>query len=73
METLVSTLMPSFLKESSSYLQVTRTIIILRKSSNFGQIRPRTVALEYPKKILYTYNGRNVVSTLSLSFLIGSS
>ena len=68
---LVSTLVPSFLSGSSSYLQVKRTTIISR-SSNFGQMRPRTgelAALEHLKKIPYTYNGRNVVSTLSLSFL----
>ena len=31
--------------QSSSYLQVTRTTIISRTSSNFGQIRPRTAEL----------------------------
>ena len=44
-------------------------------SSNFGQISPLTAelaALERLKKFLYTYNGRNVVSTLVPSFLIGS-
>ena len=57
-------------------MQVARTTIISRTSSNFGQIQPRTAefaALEHPKKFLYTSNGRNVVSTLSPSFLIGSS
>ena len=52
-ENLVSTLAPSFLIGSSSYLQVTRTSIISRTSSNFGQIRPRTAelaALERLKK-----------------------
>ena len=39
------TLAPSFLIGSSSYLQVTRTIIIPRTSSNLGQIRPRTAVL----------------------------
>ena len=33
---------PSFLIRSSSYLQVTRTFIISRTSSKFGQIGPRT-------------------------------
>ena len=50
---LVSTLGPSCLIGSSSYLQVTRTSIISRTSSNFGQIRPRTAelaALERLKK-----------------------
>ena len=63
---LVSTLAPSFLIGSSSYLQVTRTTIISRTSSHFGQIRPRTAelaALERLKKIPYTYNGRNLVSS----------
>ena len=52
---LVSTLAHSFLIETSSYLQVTRTAIISQTSSNFGQIRPRTAelaALERLKKIL---------------------
>ena len=50
---LVSTLAPSFLIESSSYLQVIRTSIISRMSSNFSQIRSRTLelaALERLKK-----------------------
>ena len=34
-----------FLIGSSSYLQVTRTTIKSRTSSNFGQIRPRTAEL----------------------------
>ena len=34
-----------FLVGSSSYLQVTRTSITSRKSSKFGQIRPRTAEL----------------------------
>ena len=38
----MNTLGPSFLIGSSSYLQVTRTIIISRTISNFDQIRPRT-------------------------------
>ena len=41
----MNTLAPSFLIGSSSYLQVTRTIIISRTNSNFGQIRPRTAEL----------------------------
>ena len=50
---LCPTLAPSFLIGSSSYLQVTRTSIIYRTSSKFGQIGPRTVelaALERLKK-----------------------
>ena len=41
----MNTLAPSFLIGSSSYLQVMRTIIISRTSSNLGQIRPRTAEL----------------------------
>ena len=75
-ENLVSTLVPSFLIGSSSYLQVTRTSIISQTSSNIRQIRPRTAELaaeERLKKFPWTYNGENLVSTLSHSFLIGSS
>ena len=42
---VVSTLAPSFLIGSSSYLQVTRTFITSGTSSKFGQIRPRTAEL----------------------------
>ena len=42
---VVSTLVPSFLIGSSSYLQVTRTFITSRTSSKFGQIGPRTAEL----------------------------
>ena len=52
-ENVVSTLAPSFLIGSSLYLQVTRTSIIYRTSSKFGQIGPRTTelaALESLKK-----------------------
>ena len=42
---VVSTLAPSFLIGSSSYLQVTRTSITSRTSSKSGQIGPRTVEL----------------------------
>ena len=38
-------LAPSFLMGSSSYLQVKRTTIISRTTSNVGQIRPRTAEL----------------------------
>ena len=41
----MSTLAPSFLIGSSSYLQVTRTSIISQTSSKFGQIGPRTAEL----------------------------
>ena len=72
----MSTLAPSFLIGSSSYLQVTRTSIISRTSSKFGQIGPRTAelaALEHLEKSPYTYNRRNLVNNLAPSFLIGSS
>ena len=52
---LVSPLAPSFLI-GSSYLQVTRTTIISRTSSNFGQIRPRTAefaALEHSSAFIF--------------------
>ena len=42
---LVTTLAPSFLIGSASYLQVTRTSITSRTSSKFGQIGPRTEEL----------------------------
>ena len=57
---LVSTLAPSFLIGSSSYLQITRTSIISQTSSNFSQILPRTgelAALERLKKSHKSYNG----------------
>ena len=76
MYNLVSTLAPSVLIGSSSYLQIKRTTIISCVTLNFGQIRPRTVelaALAHMKKFQETYNARNVVSTLGPSFLIGSS
>ena len=50
---LVSTLAPSFLIGSSSFLQVTRTTIKAWMSSNLGRIPPLTselVALERLKK-----------------------
>ena len=42
---VVSTLVPSFLIGSSSYLQVKRPSITSRTSSKFGQIGPRTAEL----------------------------
>ena len=41
----MNTLAPSFLIGSSSYLQVMRTTIISRTSSNLGQIQFRTAEL----------------------------
>ena len=75
-ENVVNTLADSFLIGSSSYLQVTRTFITSRTSSKFGQIRPRTAelaALERLEKSPKTYNGRNLVITLALSFWNRSS
>ena len=44
-ENAVNTLAPSFLIGSFSFLQVKRTTIIFRTSSNLDQIRPRTAEL----------------------------
>ena len=66
----MSTLAPSFLI-GSSYLQVTRSSIRSRTSSKFGQIGPRTAelaALERLEKSPKTYNGRNLVTTLTPIF-----
>ena len=41
----MTTLAPSFLIGSSSYLQITRTFIVSRTSSKFGQIGLRTAEL----------------------------
>ena len=43
--TVVTTLAPSFLIGSPSYLEVMRTSITSRTSSKFGQIGPRTAEL----------------------------
>ena len=45
MYNFVSTLAPSFLMGSSSYLQIIRTSITSRTSLKFGQIGPRTAEL----------------------------
>ena len=55
MYNVVITLAPSFLIVSFLYLQVRRTTILSRMSSNFSQIRPTTAelaALERPEKSL---------------------
>ena len=52
-ENVVSTLAPSFLIGSPSYLQVMRTSITSRTSSKFDKIGPRTAelaALEHLEK-----------------------
>ena len=72
----VSTFSRLLLIRSVLYLQVTRTCIKSRTSSNFGQIGPLTTelaALELLKNFPYTYNGENSVSMLARSFLIESS
>ena len=72
----MSTLAPSFLIGSSSYLQVTRTSITFWTSSKFGQIGPRIAelaALERLEKSPQTFKGRNLVNTLAPSFLNQSS
>ena len=76
MNNVVTTLAPSFLIGSSSFLQITRTTIISRMGSKFSRIRPGTnelLALECLGKSQSTYNGRNVVTYLVLSILDGSS
>ena len=45
MYNVVSTLSPSFLIRSFSFLQVTRTTITSRTSSKLGKIGPRTAEL----------------------------
>ena len=54
-ENLVSTVAPSFLIGSSSFLEVTRTTIKTWMSSNLGRIPPPTsdlVALECLKNVI---------------------
>ena len=74
MNNVVTTLAPSFLIGSSSFLQATRTPIKSRMGSKLGSIRRRTyelAALEHLEKSPKTNNGRNVVTTLVLSILNG--
>ena len=77
MYNVVSTLAPSFLIGSYSLSQVTRTVIKVWMGLKFSKIEhgsmEQAVLERLEKKLLYTYNGRNVVSTLVLSFLDGSS
>ena len=76
MYNVVSTLAPSFLIGSYSFLHVTRTAIKAWMGSKFSKIKYEPMelaALECLKKSPYTHNGNNVVSTLVLSFLDGSS
>ena len=72
----VLSILHSILTGSSSNLQVARTAINSRLSSNFGQIRLLTLvllALECRKWVPYTYNGEKVIRLLMTSFLIGYS
>ena len=76
MNYVVTTLAPSFLIESSSFLQATSKPIISRMVLKFSRIRPGTYALPALvrlEKSPKTYNGRNVVTLLVLSILNGSS
>ena len=73
---LVSTLAPSFLSGSSSYLQVARTTIIYPEEFEFQPDSTKfceVSSLEGLKKFPKIYNGQNLVSTLAPSFLIGCS
>ena len=72
----MNTLVLSFLIGSSLFLLITRTLIISRSSSKFGQIGPRTAelaALERLEKFPLTCYCKNVVTTLAPRFLIESS
>ena len=76
MNNVVTTLAPSLLIGSSSFLQATSKLIISRMGSKFSRIPPGTYelpTLERLEKSQWTYNGRNVVTTLVLSILYGSS
>ena len=76
MNDVVTTLAPSFLIGSSSFLQATSKPIISRMGLKFSRIRLVTYelpALERFEKSPWTYNGRNVMTTLVLSILNGSS
>ena len=72
----MTTLAPSFLIGSSLFLQVTRKTIKSWMGLKLGSIRRRTyelAALERLEKSPYTYNGRNIVTSLVPSFFYGSS
>ena len=66
----MNTLPPSFLNQSSSFLQVTRTCMKAWMSSNFGQI-PTPTQSYLPLRVLKI--AVYVMTTLAPSFLIGSS
>ena len=72
----MTTLAPSFMIGFLSFLQATSKPMISRMDSKFSRIRLGTYALpalKHLEKSLLTYNGRNVVTTLVLSILNGSS
>ena len=76
MNNVVTTLAPSFLIGSSSFLQATSKPIISQMCSKFSRIRPGTYelpALERLEKSPKILNGRNIVTTLVLSILNVSS
>ena len=76
MNNVVTTVAPSFLIGFSSFLQATSLPIISRMGLKFSRIRPGTYelpALVRLEKSPLTYNGRNVMTTLVLSILNGSS
>ena len=65
----MNTLAPSFLNQSSSFLQVKRTCMKAWMSSNFGQIPTPTPELSALARLKNNYN---VMTTLAPSFLIES-
>ena len=67
----MNTLAPSFLNQTSSFLQVTRTCMKAWMSSNFSQIPTPTPELSALARLKLLYNV--VVTTLAPSFLIGST
>ena len=76
MNNVVTTLAHSFLIGSSAFLQATSKPIISQMGSKFSSIPPGAYelpALERLEKSLYSYNGRNIATTLVLSILNGSS
>ena len=72
----MTALASTFLIGSSLLFLLTRTLIKAWMSLKFCRIRPRTyelAALEHLKNSTYSNKGRNVVITLVLSILNGSS
>ena len=75
-DNVVTALASTFLIGSSLFFPLTRTFIKDWMSLKFCRIRPRTyelAALEHLEKSPLTNNGRNVVTTIVLSILNGSS